>query len=87
MKDSIARYLRPITREGGADDLPFPNSTASGGIVNTSQWASDPERAKYLLLKRYPGATIISHVVRRPASREWLHMLFASRHRESLRNK
>ena len=38
----------------------FRIRTASGGIVNTSQWASDVERAKYLLLKRYPGATIIN---------------------------
>ncbi len=38
----------------------FRIRTATGGIVNTSQWASDPERAKYLMFRRYPGATILS---------------------------
>ncbi|MFO0892824.1 MAG: hypothetical protein U0790_27245 [Isosphaeraceae bacterium] len=38
----------------------FRIRTATGGIVNVSQWASDPERAKFLMFKRYPGATIIS---------------------------
>ena len=37
----------------------FRIRTASGGILNTSQWSSDIENAKYRLLKRYPGATII----------------------------
>ena len=37
----------------------FRIRTASGGILNTSQWASDVENAKYLLIKRYPGAMII----------------------------
>jgi hypothetical protein len=37
----------------------FRIRTACGGIVNTSQWGRDIENAKYRLLKRYPGATII----------------------------
>ena len=37
----------------------FRIRTASGGILNTSQWGRDIENAKYRLLKRYPGATII----------------------------
>jgi len=37
----------------------FRICTASGGILNTSQWGSDIENAKYRLLKRYQGATII----------------------------
>ena len=37
----------------------FRIRTACGGIVNTSQWGRDSETAKYRLLKRYPGATII----------------------------
>ena len=37
----------------------FRIRTACGGIVNTSQWGERIENAKYRLLKRYPGATII----------------------------
>ena len=37
----------------------FRIRTASGGILNTSQWGHNIENAKYRLFKRYPGATII----------------------------
>jgi hypothetical protein len=54
------RSLLMIEGRGRHVTYHFRIRTASGGIVNTSQWASDAERAKYLLLKRYPGATIIN---------------------------
>ena len=37
----------------------FRIRTASGGILNTSQWGHNIENAKYRLFKRYPVATII----------------------------
>jgi hypothetical protein len=37
----------------------FRIRTASGGIVNTSEWGHNVEHAKYRLLRRYPGALII----------------------------
>lgn len=65
----------------------FRIQTASGGIVNTSQWASHPQACEIPAPEEVPRGHDREHVVRRLASGEWPQMSLASRHRESLRNK
>ena len=51
--------LRTITKRTSPMTYHFRIRTASGGILNTSQWGHNIENAKYRLLKRYPGTSII----------------------------